>query len=261
MTACEMGRVDGGSLDAMGRKLLLLGLITGLLGCSVPVTKGLDEQDANQAVAALQRGGVAANKEPDRQNEKQWNVTVSQADVTQAVTLLAAEGPLTVKSPGLLESLGTSALIPSPRSEQVRLLAGTAGEIERSLRDLEGVLSARVHLAAPAVEPLHDATEQSPTTASVLIRHREGLTPISITEVQRLVAGAVSGLTADRVSVVLKPVSGTTAKIGIERLGPLSVSKGSVVTLRFIFATAVGVNLLLFATILWLWRRERQPLG
>jgi type III secretion protein J len=241
-----------------GRSLLLVGVVVAVLGCSVPVAKALDEQEANQAVAALQRGGVAANKESDRQNDKQWNVTVSQADVTYAVTLLAAEGTPAVKSTGLLESLGTSALIPSPRAEQVRLLAGTAGEIERSLRELSGVLSARVHLAAPAIELLHDAAEQPQTTASVLVRYREGLTPISIAEVQRLVAGAVSGLTPDHVSVVLKPVSVTSAKLGIERFGPLSVSKGSVGPLRVIFGTAVVINLLLGATILWLWRRVRR---
>jgi type III secretion protein J len=228
----------------------------------VPVAKGLDEKDANQAIVALQRGHVAANKEADPKDDKSWIVTVAQGDVTEAVALLATEGPLVSKTPGLLESLGSSSLIPSPRSERVRMLAGTAGELERSLRELEGVLSVRVHLAIPAAESLSDASEPPPATASVLVRYRGGPTPnfepISEQEVKRLVSGAVTGLTADRVSVVLKSVESTTKKTYLERLGPLSVSKGSLGTLRGIFATGVAVNVLLFATILWLWRRVRQ---
>jgi type III secretion protein J len=241
----------------MNRKTVILACAPFWASCSVPVAVSLDEQDANQAVAALQRGGVAAIKEPDRQNGKQWTVTVSQADVTQAVSLLAAEGPASEKSPGLLESLGVSALIPSPRAEQVRVLAGTAGEIERSLRALDGVLSARVHLAAPVVDDWRDSTESPNTTASVLVRYREGPIPISITEVQRLVAGGVTGLSAERVSVVLKPVVVASSRLRLERFGPLSVSKGSMPTLRVIFGTVVFINLFLLSTILWLWRRVR----
>jgi type III secretion protein J len=227
-------------------------------GCSVPIARGLDEQEANHAVLSLQRGHIAANKEADPRDDKLWTVTVSHGDVTQAVSLLASEGPLIDKTPGLLESLGASSLIPSPRTERVRVLAGTAGELERSLREIEGVLSARVHLAIPTADSISNATEPVATTASVLIRFRDGLTPISENEVKRLVAGAVAGLTADQVSVVLKSVSPISTKNGIERLGPLSVSTGSLRTLRGIVATAVGVNLLLFAGILWLWRRVRQ---
>jgi type III secretion protein J len=240
------------------RSILLLWVSLAAFGCSVPIAKGLDEQEANHTVLSLQRGHVAANKEADPRDEKLWTVTVSHGDVTQAVALLASEGPIASKTPGLLESLGASSLIPSPRTERVRVLAGTAGELERSLREIEGVLSARVHLAIPTADSLSDSTEPTETTASVLIRFRDGLNPISENEVKRLVAGAVTGLTADRVSVVIKSVSHANAQIGIERLGPLSVSTGSLWALRGIFATAVGVNLLLFVGILWLWRRVRQ---
>lgn len=254
----------GASRRFQARGLVVESLVVLLFvgACSVPVAKGLDEKDANQAVLTLQRGHVAANKETDPKDDKFWNVTVAQGDVTEAVALLATEGPLVSKTPGLLESLGSSSLIPSPRAERVRMLAGTAGELERSLRELEGVLSARVHLAIPAAESLSDSSEPPPTTASVLVRYRSGpttnLEPISEQEVRRLVSGAVTGLSAERVSVVLKPAETTAKKPYLERLGPLSVSKGSIGTLRGIFATGVAVNVLLFAAILWLWRRVRQ---
>ena len=37
--------------------------LSALAGCSVPVAAGLDENDANQAVVALERYGIASEKE------------------------------------------------------------------------------------------------------------------------------------------------------------------------------------------------------
>jgi len=39
-----------------------------LAGCSVPIAVGLDESDANHAVVALEKSGVAAEK--DRKSKK-----------------------------------------------------------------------------------------------------------------------------------------------------------------------------------------------
>jgi len=229
-----------------------------LCGCSVPVAQGLEDQEANQAVVTLQRGGIAANKEPERQGDNRFQVTVARTEASFAVALLAEEGPAGRKSQSLLESLnGTSALIPSPRSEEARLLAGTAGELERSLQALDGVLSARVHLAAADRDPLREPADTPQNTAAVLIRYRDGQTPISPLEVARVVSGAVSGLSPERVNVVLKSVAKVPSRSGLARLGPLSVSQASVAPLRWILGTALLTNVLLAFGLVWLWRRLR----
>jgi type III secretion protein J len=155
--------------------------------------------------------------------------------------------------------MGDTALIPSPRAEQLRMLAGTAGEIEHSLLEVDGVKSARVHLAVAATEPLADPTVLPPATASVLLRHRAERAPISIPEVKRLVAGAVSGLTEDRVSVVLKPVAAVDrAALPFTRVGPLLVSKASAVPLRWALSATLLTNIALTCVLLWLWGRHRR---
>lgn len=242
------------------RNFPVLALVAlGGLSCSVPVAQGLDEATANQVVASLERGGVHASKEPDRQNEKLWRILVLPSMASEAILLMAAEGPGRKQSPGLLESMGDSALVPSPRAEELRMLAGTAGELERSLQELDGVKSARVHLAVAATDPLSEATNLSPTTASVLVRHRAEQAPISIIEVKRLVAGAVAGLTEDRVSVVLKPVfSSQLAAQPFARIGPLLVSRASATPLRWILSIALLTNIGLTAVLLWFWARQRR---
>src|SRR6185436_18217123 len=102
----------------------------------------------------------------------------------------------------ILEALGKGSVVPSRAAEHARVVTGTGDELERSLRGLDGVLSARVHLGVPAHDPLALEEKAPVATASVLIRHRGATPPIAAGEVQRLVSGAVSGLAPDQVSVV-----------------------------------------------------------
>jgi type III secretion protein J len=161
---------------------------------------------------------------------------------------------------GVLDSLGDSGLIASRQTEHARLVIGTAGELERSLRDVAGVLSARVHLAVPSSDPLTPGAEKAPPSASVLVRHRGTSPPLSPSEVQRLVAGAVSGLEESRVAVVMHPVVSPPREASdtLVQMGPLSVSRSSMVSLRWLIAAAAGLNAVLLGALLFVWSRLRR---
>src|SRR5690606_41695569 len=116
-----------------------------------------------------------AGKARDPAREGQYRVTVAREDVPAALLTLKGEGLPEPPIPGLLGALGGVALIPSRTAERARFLAGVAGELETSLREVAGVLSARVHLSVPDRDPL-DAEAASLPTASVLVRH-SGATP------------------------------------------------------------------------------------
>lgn len=237
---------------------LVLGL--GAVGCSVPVVAGLDEGDASQAVVALEQGGVGAEKERDPDKEGAFRIVVARDDASAALSVLAEEGLPPRQAPGVLEALGRGSMVPSRMTEQARLVTGTSDELERSLRGLDGVVSARVHLGVPTHDPLALDAQAPPATASVLIRHRGPTPPLATGDVQRLVSGAVPGLAAEQVTVVMLPAPprARPAERQLARLGPLTVTRSSLLGLRALVGVAVLVNAVLLACVLGLWSRLRR---
>jgi type III secretion protein J len=231
-----------------------------LAGCNVPIAAGLDESDANHAVVALEKNGVAAEKDRDPDSEGRWRVSVARDDASSAAGILTSESLPPAPSPGLLDTLGQGSIVPSRASEQAKLVAGISGELERSLRSLDGVVSVRVHLAIPEKDSLAPDEAPPPASASVLLRHRGSAPPIAINDIQRLVAGAVPGLNAAQVSVVAStvPVPPRLAERELARFGPVTVTRASVFPLRTIVGGALVLNLGLLATLFLVWSRARK---
>ncbi len=238
---------------------LLLALLF-IAGCSVPVATGLDDNDSNRVLVALEKSGVAAQKEADPAAEGHWRVTVARDDAPAAVAVLTEEGLPPPTTPGVLDALGKGSIVPSRTAEHAKLIAGTAGDLERSLLAVDGVLSARVHLAVPEKTAFFDEGKEPEPTASVLIRHSGATPPIATGEVQRLVAGAVPGLAPDHVSVVETPASPPSHLPGhtLSRFGPITVTRASMLPLRLIIGGAVLLNVLLLGLLVFVWGRGRR---
>jgi type III secretion protein J len=99
---------------------------------------------------------------------------------------------------------GGESIIPTAAEERASYERAVAGELARSIGTMDGVFSARVHLALPGRDPLA-APEAAPPRprASVLIRAQGGGPGPCVADVRALVAGAVDGLSAGDVSVVV----------------------------------------------------------
>ena len=231
-----------------------------LSGCTVPIAVGLDENDANHAVVALEKSGVAADKDRDPESEGRWRISVARDDASSAAGVLSSESLPPAASPGLMDTLGQGSIVPSQASEQAKFVAGTSGELERSLRSLDGVVSVRVHLAIPVQDALNPDVAPTPASASVLLRHRGAAPPIAIVDIQRLVAGAVPGMAPAQVSVVASPVPqpGRLPERELSRFGPVTVTRGSVFPLRTIVGGALLLNLGLLGALLFVWARARR---
>lgn len=241
------------------RAALPLAVLALTSGCAVPVASGLGESEANLVIVALDESGIPASKEVDPNKEGGFRVTVEQGDASAAVSVLTHQSLPTEGSPGVIDSLGQGSLVPSRTAEHAKLSAGIAGDLERSLRSVEGVVSVRVHLAVPLKDALAIASASVPPSASVLIRHRGSTPPIAAPDVQRLVAGAVPGLAADAVSVVATsvPAAPRPPDRELARFGPISVARGSLGSLRALVAGILLVNVALVALALRLWSRLR----
>ncbi|MGA9855146.1 MAG: hypothetical protein WBR29_07735, partial [Gammaproteobacteria bacterium] len=137
-----------------------------------------------------------------------------------------------------------------------QLVAGIAGDLERSLEGIDGVLSARVHLSLPLPSPLHDQPIAQGASASVLLEHRGPTPPLSEDSIQRLVAGAVAGLVPADVTVVMvsRPAPPTTSA-GMGHLGPISVARTSLRSLQATLVVLVAVIAALSSLVLVLVAR------
>lgn len=235
-------------------------MVLACAACAVPVANDLDEPTANRVVAALGRNGVAADKQRDPDKEGRFSVDVGSGDASFALSVMAREELPRAATPGLSETLGQSSFIPSRSDERARLLVGTATELERSLLGVDGVISARVHLAVPVTDPLDATAPAQPPTASVLIKHGGALSPISPDDVSQLVAGAVQGLAADHVTVLLKAVAEPVERTSTElvRLGPLTTTRSSLPYLRWMIACVAALNVSMVALLFALWVRTRR---
>jgi type III secretion protein J len=236
---------------------LLLPLLLGT-ACTVPVAGSLDEGQANRIVLALDRAGIGSEKENDPATEGRFRVIVERDEAPRAITAMRAEDLPSPSSPGLLESMGKGALLPSRLAEHAQFLAGLSGELERTLLAIEGMLSARVHVSIPEADPLREGPRIK-ATASVLLQHRGATPPIDAHEVKRVVAGAAPGLAPDDVAVVMVPRPTTTAADrALARLGPITATRGSVSLLRMVTGGVVVIDLALVFAVLWLWSRLRR---
>lgn len=239
---------------------LLISLSASAGACAVPVANDLDEASANKVIAALGRNGVAADKQRDADHEGRFSVDVGRGDASFALSVMAREQLPSEAAPGWSETLARGSFIPSRSDEQAKLLLATAGELQRSLLSVDGVIAARVHLAVPRGDILAPQAAPSSATASVLIKHGGAEPPITPGEVSALVAGAVPGLDPAGVTVVMKIVAEPAVRTGTElvRLGPLTTTRSSLPYLRWMIACVATLNASMVALLFALWLRMKR---
>jgi type III secretion protein J len=96
-------------------------------------------------------------------------------------------------------------------------------ELAHTISEIDGVLSARVHIVLPEDAELQKAAIAS--SASVFIRHlRSATLQSAVPQIKTLIANSVAGVTYDRVTVVLVPVDGAPAAQPAAGAGAAKVS-------------------------------------
>jgi type III secretion protein J len=255
------GRGALGSHTPLAAVVAFTGLA--LAGCFSPVAAGLDEAEANRTVVALQASGIDARKEAETGADGHFRVMVSDSEAGRALVTLTEEGLPRPKSTSLAEAVGKNALVPSVAAEQAELSAGLAGELEKSLGQLDGVVVARVHLNLPPQSPLRDRDKKDRATASVLLSYRGTTPPLTEAQVKKLVSSSVPELAADDVTViaVAKAAKSPSAMAELARVGPLGVAPGSATPLRLMLGALVLLVGFLAATALVLYLKVARLRG
>jgi type III secretion protein J len=187
-------------------------------------------------------------------------VVVPRDDVARALNVMSAEGLPRPNPSGVLSSVDKGALVPSRATEHAQVVAGLAGDLERTLESVDGVLAARVHLNLPEADALRDARDapNGKATASVLLEHRGSAAPIDVRDVQRLLAGGVAGLAPENVAVVMiRRAEAPPADDGatLSHVGPIAVARTSARALQGALGGLLALVAVLAAATLSLYAR------
>lgn len=191
------------SLPRWVQRALVLLVALLLSACEAELYNNLDQRQANEMIAALQQRGIAAQRVPVKGG--QYTVVVDKGRFAESIAILKEAGLPKQEFQNLGQVFKKDGLVSSPMQERAQMIFALSQELSRTVSEIDGVLSARVHLVLPENDPLRQ--QLVPSSASVFIRHRSNM-PVGnlVPQVKMLVANGVAGLSYDKVSVVLVPV-------------------------------------------------------
>ncbi|MEY4726656.1 MAG: Flagellar M-ring protein [Pseudomonadota bacterium] len=162
-----------------------------------PLVLMLSDADKQLAIEALKAGEYKPEVDANT-----GQISVPTARFQEARMLLASKGLPRTEASGMDNLKDMPAMTTSQFMEQVRYNNAMEQELARSIVQIGGIKSARVHLAAPKQSVF--VRDRAPTKASVVITRLPGRT-ISSANVQaiiQLVASSVPYLAPENVSVV-----------------------------------------------------------
>ncbi len=161
----------------------------------VPLFTDLALEDSASIIRELEREAVPYEIRND------GSIVMVPKDRVSQLRIRLAEGGLP-KSGGIgyeifdkSDALGSTSFI-----QNINRLRALEGEIARTIRSLDRVQAARVHLVLP--ERTLFARDQAEPSASIVLKLRGGLEAQQVRAIRHLVASAVTGLKVERVSIV-----------------------------------------------------------
>ncbi len=186
-----------------------------LCGCDTELYANLPEREANAMLAALDDQGIPATRV--QQEDGRIAIHVDKGRFAEAVRVLEGAGLPHRQFESMGQVFKRDGLVVSPTQERAQMLYALSEELSETVSEIDGVVSARVHVVLPSSDPLR--RDAQPSSASVFIRHEPALAvgPL-VPRIKSLVAGSVAGLSYDRVSVVTVAVPGEAASVGDGRL-------------------------------------------
>lgn len=191
----------------IGRLAAILGIAAGVaaVGAAIFLNLGqpkallysnLDLKEAGSITQALDQAGVKYEVKGDGST-----ILVPRDQVASTRLMLSGKGLPTSGSVGYEIFDDANALGQTDFVQQLNRQRALEGELARTIRALDGITSARVHLVLPKRQIFEEEAEQPSASVSIGVGGREP-TAEQVRAMQNLVAGAVPNMRPDRVTVV-----------------------------------------------------------
>ncbi|WP_312012780.1 type III secretion system inner membrane ring lipoprotein SctJ [Bradyrhizobium sp. SBR1B] len=192
--------------------LVLLPLLVILAGCKADLYTKVQEREANEMLGLLLSKGVDASRVVGKDGTS--TIQVEEKQLAYSIDLLNDQGLPRQPFKSLGEVFKGAGLVASPVEERARYVYALSEELSRTINDIDGVLSARVHVVLPKNDLLRqDAT---PSSASVFIRHASNAKLSALLpQIKMLVANSIEGLSYDKVAVVFVPVERAQHEVSV----------------------------------------------
>src|SRR5262245_12458944 len=233
----------------------LLALLLALAACGEQeLYSKLSERQANEMVAVLRSASLAGDKQA--QEGGLFAVITSRNDFPAAVRALSAQGYPREQFDSMGKVFKREGFVSSPLEERARLVHAMSQEIANTINNIDGVVTARVHLVVPERNPLADKPQ--PAAASVFIKHRPDRDmSAQVPQIKALVVNSIEGLPYDNVTVALFPAESLP---GDPKPVPASAPDAREKRLDVPLVSSAGLGALALSGggLLW-WRRRRTP--
>jgi flagellar M-ring protein FliF len=160
-----------------------------------PLFTDLTLEDSGRIVKELDGQGIAYDLRADGATILVPKAMVARARMRLAETGLPRGGSVGYEIFDKSDTLGTTSFV-----QNVNHLRALEGELARTIRSLDRVSAARVHLVIPERQLF--ARDRQDPSAAIVLRVRSSLEPSQVRAIRHLVASAVRGLKPERVSIV-----------------------------------------------------------
>ena len=175
-------------------------ILVGLSACQVELFSALSEEQANEMASILIANGIPATK--GTADKGLVPLSVDTADLSEAIKVLRDNGYPKDEFNDLGTVFQQQGLVSSPLEERIRFIYGLSQGVSETLAQIDGVLTARVHIVVPEQHPLEDKPGKS--TASVFLKTRASADLESkIPDIKMLVQASVEGLAYEDVIVAV----------------------------------------------------------
>lgn len=177
--------------------VILFGVRMATAPTFAPLYSGLSLAGSSQVVQALETAGFRVELDAGG-----TVIRVPQSDVARARMALAEQGLPNEGAPGWEIFDGASGLGMNTFMQQISRLRAMEGELARSIRTIQGVEAARVHLVLPDREAFSRARPEPSASVIVQVRSGYSLSHRQALAIRSLVASAVPGLAGSRVTIL-----------------------------------------------------------
>ncbi len=161
----------------------------------------LEEQEGNEMLALLLGHHISSEKQTEKDNRVSLHVERSQ--ISAAVDLLRKNGYPGKKFLTIGDVFDKDKLISTPFEDRTRYIYGLSQEIAETLSQVDGVMTARVHVVLPEEKRSGNTVKAS---AAVFIKHNPNYDfDAYIPQVKSIVSSGIAGLSYNAVNVALFP--------------------------------------------------------